>query len=359
MIAILNSFFANITLIISFVFVFLKTKEYLVGKEKMISRQIWIVPLVLSLLSVAVMFHPLEHNGILFDLRGIPLFLISYMFGWRLGLIAIIIPSVLRFYFGGPTVEEGIMLGILMPYIVGALFHRKAFYTPPFTIIRFRHMLMAFAVNEVLRVSLMVLGTAAEVRILAALVVFELAGIVCIALMMNESSQKMLTVKKLERLSRMDSKTNLYNLAYFEQKVKNLASHNESYVIAMFDIDYFKQFNDTHGHPAGDAVLQTISRILSENMRKEDVYARYGGEEFILCFSDVESLEMAAVIAERLREQVEAQVFDGERTQPDGRLTISIGLSGVINGKTLDEAIEEADQALYRAKHAGRNQVAV
>lgn len=125
----------------------------------------------------------------------------------------------------------------------------------------------------------------------------------------------------------------------------------------MCDVDYFKNYSDTHGHPAGDAVLRTIGQLLSDSMREEDVFARYGGKEFIICFSNVNSLQTAAGIAERFRNLVETYPFYGEEKQPNGTLTISIGLSSVLIEKSLDKLIDEADKALFVSKEARRNSI--
>jgi two-component system cell cycle response regulator len=133
--------------------------------------------------------------------------------------------------------------------------------------------------------------------------------------------------------------------------------YDSSLALLLVDIDHFKEINDTAGHLAGDSVLRQLGALLADAMRKVDVLARYGGEEFVAMLPET-SMEGAAVFAERLRERIAAQVFDigGQRSV---RLTVSIGLatfpsSGVAS---TDDLFARADEALYRAKSGGRNQV--
>ena len=129
--------------------------------------------------------------------------------------------------------------------------------------------------------------------------------------------------------------------------------------LLMIDIDFFKKINDQYGHPAGDAVLQEMGKLLQGLFRKTDLPARYGGEEFAVVLPETPAVA-AQALAEKLREQAEKKIFapQGERIS----LTISIGAATVETGiqsqnLTEEELILAADQALYRAKHTGRNRV--
>jgi diguanylate cyclase (GGDEF)-like protein len=122
---------------------------------------------------------------------------------------------------------------------------------------------------------------------------------------------------------------------------------------AMIDVDHFKQFNDTHGHAAGDTALKTVAATIAANVREADVVYRYGGEEFSVLLPDT-TAEIATLIAERIRLAVEAAVVPGEQSQPEGRLTISVGVT-TTGTKAAGELSERADRALYQAKQAGRN----
>jgi len=121
------------------------------------------------------------------------------------------------------------------------------------------------------------------------------------------------------------------------------------------DLDHFKRINDTYGHPTGDLALKTVAQVLLAPARGNDLCARYGGEEFVLLFEETIG-ETALEIAERLRKRVEALVVkapSGERIV----LTMSVGVAAApeLAVKSADDLLHLADQALYTAKHLGRN----
>jgi two-component system cell cycle response regulator len=166
---------------------------------------------------------------------------------------------------------------------------------------------------------------------------------------------------KLLQLAITDGLTGLYNYRYFKeqlnQEIIRSRRHKTNVSIAMIDIDFFKNYNDNHGHPAGDLVLKTIADLLRNNIRKIDVAARYGGEEFALVLVETDK-QAAGFVANKIKNLVENQKFDYEETQPNGKLTISMGVSTYPDDAAApDELVNMADQRLYRAKKAGRNRV--
>ncbi len=121
--------------------------------------------------------------------------------------------------------------------------------------------------------------------------------------------------------------------------------------VALIDIDHFKHVNDHFGHHAGDAVLRGVAQHTQGQIRQVDKFARWGGEEFLIMLPTIASAE-AMIAIERLRQSVEALNFPG---YPQLRITFSAGLAQALPGETLEHLIERADQALYDAKHQGRN----
>jgi diguanylate cyclase (GGDEF)-like protein len=132
-----------------------------------------------------------------------------------------------------------------------------------------------------------------------------------------------------------------------ERRVRPLA-------LIMLDVDHFKAVNDTYGHLAGDEVLLGLCQRLRDSLRKDEILARYGGEEFAVLVPET-TLDDARMLAERLRAVVEAGTFT--TNQGEIRVTVSIGLSGLLGGTSLTpvDFIAEADRNLYAAKTAGRN----
>jgi diguanylate cyclase len=166
---------------------------------------------------------------------------------------------------------------------------------------------------------------------------------------------------KLERLSRTDRLTGLNNRGYWEEclvaEFRRFARTGQKATLVMFDIDHFKKVNDTHGHPAGDAVICTISKLLAKCMRDTDIGGRYGGEEFAVVLVDTDAAS-ALYFAERLRKIVQATVVRHE--QKEIAITISLGVAE-LKPDVADHKhwLELADQALYQSKAGGRNRATI
>jgi two-component system, cell cycle response regulator len=174
----------------------------------------------------------------------------------------------------------------------------------------------------------------------------------------DASQQRML--QKLYEASVRDSLTGAYNREHFDERLKGELAyarrHETAVSLIIFDLDHFKQVNDTHGHPAGDAVLVNIAEKVSAGLRTEDVFARYGGEEFAVILRGIE-LDAAALVAERLRERVAATpaLFDSLKI----RVTMSVGCATLteLPERTPQALVAMADRRLYAAKRGGRNRV--
>jgi diguanylate cyclase (GGDEF)-like protein len=150
-----------------------------------------------------------------------------------------------------------------------------------------------------------------------------------------------------------DPLTGLYNRrsfeAFYRQEVAKSKRYRAPLSLILVDLDHFKQVNDTHGHQAGDRVLATVAEILQQATREADLASRWGGEEMALLLPETDG-RGARVVAEKLRERIAAQPFEDV-----GRVTASFGVA-TLEGPYVD-LVSEADQALYRAKAAGRNRV--
>lgn len=161
-------------------------------------------------------------------------------------------------------------------------------------------------------------------------------------------------------LSMLDGLTGLHNRAWLEghlsELVKNAHARDKQLTLIMLDLDHFKQFNDKHGHLAGDDGLRTVARMLSEALRPTDFSVRYGGEEFMVILPDTE-YDMGKVVAERLRERLYRAVVFADMRQPLPHITASFGAASLRAGQDAQALIAVADEALYRAKKTGRNRV--
>ncbi len=154
-----------------------------------------------------------------------------------------------------------------------------------------------------------------------------------------------------------DTLTDAYSRAYIleqlEKRLSELKRDTSKFLaVALIDLDKFKDINDTHGHQAGDRVLQEFSQTIMHMIRRQDYFGRYGGEEFLLTLVDLDK-DSAFELAERIRETLAEKIYHIDEKQL--QVTASIGLAVAIPGETADTVIERADKALYQAKKTGRN----
>jgi diguanylate cyclase (GGDEF)-like protein len=180
------------------------------------------------------------------------------------------------------------------------------------------------------------------------LVARELGGPLRIAALMDES----------QRLATTDPLTGLSNrralLGALQIEIALARRHGSPLSFCLMDVDHFKSVNDTHGHAAGDQVLAAIGGLLRRGLRTPDVPARWGGEEFVVVLRQTDGTG-ALVAAERIRKAVESLVIDsnGKRIP----VTVSIGVAEFSVEDSAETLIDRADNAMYRAKTAGRNRV--
>ncbi len=162
----------------------------------------------------------------------------------------------------------------------------------------------------------------------------------------------------LRELSLRDALTHLHNRRHFDEQAGKLFIHAKRsarpFTIMMGDIDHFKHINDKFSHAIGDKVLRTVGEILRAQTRATDLVARYGGEEFVIAFVDT-PLEQAHQLCDKLRAHIAA--YDWSEIHPQLAVTISIGVAQLERDHNLDQVMQNADEQLYRAKSAGRNQV--
>lgn len=163
--------------------------------------------------------------------------------------------------------------------------------------------------------------------------------------------------QQLEKLATTDQLTGIYNRHKFEQLFESELEREKRYQfnlsLIMFDIDYFKNVNDTFGHDVGDSVLKRVVQIVSENTRAVDIFARWGGEEFLILCPNTEEVQ-AVSLAEKLRKEIESKSF--ERVN---HITCSFGVTSYKVAETKESFIKRVDEAMYEAKQTGRNKVVI
>lgn len=171
----------------------------------------------------------------------------------------------------------------------------------------------------------------------------------------TEVAERQRMQAELEMLAITDPLTQLYNRRKFmeilEQELERSARYASSFALILLDIDHFKRVNDQFGHDVGDEVLRQLSRVVLQNLRKSDVVARWGGEEFIL-LAPLADAGVGRAIADKLRTAVRDEPLAGALPIA---ITISLGIALAVPGDAAGDLIKRADNALYQAKHRGRN----
>ncbi|MEW6442670.1 MAG: diguanylate cyclase [bacterium] len=176
--------------------------------------------------------------------------------------------------------------------------------------------------------------------------------------LVHEIAERRKAEEALALAARTDALTGALNrraiLEHLQYQAVQCERNRSLFTILLCDVDHFKPINDTFGHDVGDLVLRSVSEVLREAVRKQDLVARWGGEEFLMMLPDTD-LKGGLQVAEKMRKLVNSRVF------PVGphevRITLSIGVSAYLPGQKIDDCIKQADQALYQAKHLGRNHV--
>lgn len=166
--------------------------------------------------------------------------------------------------------------------------------------------------------------------------------------------------QEIEQMALKDGLTGLWNQRALQSKLEDYFPTDQGKLVSMImiDIDFFKRFNDTHGHMIGNDVLEQLALVITGSIRSEDLAFRFGGEEFSILIPHTSASE-ACLIAERIRMNVESSYFKHQETQPNQTITVTLGVacSDQLDSKTPKALINAADQALYLGKESGKNKV--
>ncbi len=177
---------------------------------------------------------------------------------------------------------------------------------------------------------------------------------------LNDVTKQMLLLERLQTLATIDDLTNIFNrrhlFALGNREIQLARRHSHPLSIILMDLDYFKQINDKYGHEAGDMALKIVAEICRQTLRTSDIFGRYGGEEFAAFLPETVP-EVALYVAERLSSNIASACIPFNRAEI--AITASFGVTGIEKAVNIDlnSLLRYADQALYQAKEAGRNQI--
>lgn len=170
------------------------------------------------------------------------------------------------------------------------------------------------------------------------------------------------SLQRMEQMAATDPLTGLYNRRHFTRVLDQMFAESQRFdtdlSCAMIDLDGYKQLNDAHGHQLGDQLLVAAGKVIMSNLRKMDIAARYGGDEFVLLLPRAQTSE-AAVVAQRIREEYFTASAAILKREQGVRMSIGIGSVRFSNSASAEQLVATADKALYQAKGAGRDRIAI
>lgn len=316
-----------------------------------------LVPLFTGLASILMMLLPIPTELDPQDLRYIPIIMAGLRFGLPVALLSAVPPAAFAWWLDQPDVWYELLLGLLLPALLGSLAHRQE-YRSGFEPIRIADGLVIavalFAAKALAGYWLIPVSWPDDLLMNAYMLAIALLCLLALIAMHNDESRSWLRRRQLELEANQDRLTGLPNIRSFLD-IADSALKKRRISILMIDIDNFKNFNDTLGHLQGDHLLREAGQLLRSTIGEKDYIARYGGEEFIVMCDSVDR-DLLAYLAHRLCNAVAAYPFAGREVQPGKAISISIGIAIALYPEDdLYRLMAEADQALYDSKRAGKN----
>ncbi|MGN7296525.1 GGDEF domain-containing protein [Ferdinandcohnia sp. SAFN-114] len=327
----------------------------LVSNRKSIHKYLFSASiLILTATCVIFLFYlPIRFEGYQFDLRLVPLVVFSLLLGWKHAIPILIITVSWRLGMGGVGAMPGVVFGMVLPVLLALLFHRKDRVMPkPYTL--FILIIASWLISDVPIIFLVPNGLEIFSEIhLVRIIALQVSAFI-LYFFINLLNQEIELKRKLRFYAERDPLTGLYNMRYFESRVKKVSNQRKKYIV-MIDIDHFKKVNDTFGHLNGDSVLKNVAQTLYKIVHPyKSILGRYGGEEFILLL-EAESKEKLMNIVSDIRSGIESTPFWADNKKLS--ITVSIGVTELKDPDHLYQAIEKADNSLYASKQNGRNQI--
>jgi diguanylate cyclase len=292
--------------------------------------------------------------GVMVDARGIIIGFAAAFGGWPAAVVAIVIGGGYRLWLGGMGAMPG-AAGIVLAGVLGLSWR---YFLRPKTRVQARHLVVLGLVVSCYLLTGLGMGYASLWALLSLIgpymVSTSVVGAVLLGLFVERELRQIDREQQWQMHALTDPLTGLPNRRGFERGMEGLRTPDTSSALMAIDLDHFKTINDTHGHAAGDHVLQKVSLILRGALRNRDLLSRLGGEELAVLLPETDAA-LARLIGERLRRAIDEMEILWE-----GRVihvTASFGVATAPGTLPMAELFAQADAALYSAKHAGRNRV--
>ncbi|MGO0061173.1 GGDEF domain-containing protein [Brevibacillus fluminis] len=314
--------------------------------------------LIVSFAVISMFYLPVQYGEYRFDLRLIPLVFLAIRWGWKSAVPTLLITCLWRLALGGEGAVPGVIYGMILPVFV-ALAYQSVKKTVPQPL----SLVVLFSVGWFISDIPIIIFVPDGWSVFREIFIVRYPSYVVTALILHlfiiHAERDLMLKQKLQYYADHDPLTGLYNIRYFQKAVRAYTDASKRMYIVMIDIDHFKKINDTYGHLTGDFVLKSVSNVISEVAYAQNpnnvVIGRYGGEEFIL-FLAVDDKESMVSLVESIRARIESNVFYTEKRTSSFQVTVSIGVSQMVDCQSLQKAVERADRCLYSSKNNGRNQ---
>lgn len=365
----IKSLLLNVTLMISLLYIMSRIMPNYIKSGSRFKNIAFVCSGAVILSILCMLFPVFKNQNFQYDLRSIPVVLVSMTCGIVPAIITAVLSSIFRIILGGGAVFIGIVTGIVVPAIIGVLFYwgcrlLKVNLTPDSKLNLWNMVFMGILmwIKDNISLKYLFIGGAEFLNQLnIILLLTNIISFVVMGLIIKDNISFSRSNIELREDAFTDELTKLKNYRYIVNVVyklpEKLQKDSGFFCVMMTDIDNFKKYNDTYGHLEGDKVLKILSSILMASVRDSDIVARYGGEEFLIVLKSID-MDGACKIAERIRKNAEDMDYSSDDSSIKRAITISIGISEFpMHGTNMHDLINKADIALYAAKKKGKNNV--
>ncbi|MET2869182.1 MULTISPECIES: diguanylate cyclase [Exiguobacterium] len=352
MLTIINAFFINLCILFTlFTISFLpfRNRPRLTPQSPLKGRVL--LGVQTGLIAILLLVNALPLEGILIDLRNIPVLLAVLFGGWVSGAVAGIIlligRSLVLFFTDGTMLGLYLAIATIVTLVVLTSLLRKPMDNTRPTLLVFTTISIAIfgaALYAALPLNLFY-------PVLIVYMLMSYGGACAAYRLLLELRRHFENVQHQQQLARTDALTGIANRRLLNEAMANLTVEAEEYALILVDIDHFKRVNDTYGHDVGDDVLRELGMLLVNESNERHLVGRFGGEEFLIVMPHANREEVSQ-LAESIREKV--STFPFETSAGTLHITVSLGACHS-NDIEIDSVLKHADEALYHAKESGRN----